>query len=553
MPTLAASAHDSRNAQAVDRCEDSEGVTLFVGYLADAGDRASEFGLVRQAGAARIARAAWQKFGSQMPAELTGEWSFLHWSRDDGAVLMLSAALRDSLFYAVARQRLTAGPDLFTLADLPWIDATIDDFGLIAGVGNGPVRAATAGSTMFRQIRSLQPGETLHVGSDGSVKQARCDPLTPQPLSTSDPREAVAMYRETLMHVMRERMAGHQHCADLLSGGLDSSLLAWAAAKVRQPDQQLSGITIVGAQGSGVPDERDFAAIVTSHLGMTPNHISAQQDVRQYEPPLHILTSQNAIPLLGRHGTTEAIQHCASRIGATMVFNGTWGETSATSRFPPQTLAFRTKAMLRSMRRQWSGNHVNPNTPRFHLQLARHRRQAVSAPLREALAAHQQVEANRRKSGGLAGYLPAAFKAMDHPNEFYAGAVRMECIFRDIRLLRLFASFPKAMLEQHLADRGIARALLEGGLPDAIRLRVSKGQAFPDNMQRMKREAGDARMRVPLFRAAEIDDWLDLDWLDQQLARVAATGATGEADAGLVQSTAIAAEFLLWWRSRASG
>ena len=129
----------------------------------------------------------------------------------------------------------------------------------------------------------------------------------------------------------------------------------------------------------------------------------------------------------------------------------------------------------------------------------------------------------------------------------------MECIFRDIRLLRLFASFPKAMLEQHLADRGIARALLEGGLPDAIRLRVSKGQAFPDNMQRMKREAGDARMRVPLFRAAEIDDWLDLDWLDQQLARVTATGATGEADAGLVQSTAIAAEFLLWWRSRGSG
>ena len=139
-------------------------------------------------------------------------------------------------------------------------------------------------------------------------------------------------------------------------------------------------------------------------------------------------------------------------------------------------------------------------------------------------------------------------KALALPNEFYPGAVRMTHPFRDLRLLRLFASFPLQMLVKNGADRGIGRSIMAQRLPDAIRLRRSGMPASPDHFMRLQRQAGAARKRIPHFRAAEVDDWLDLDWLDQTLQSVSARGPVNVGEANEVQLTAIAAEFLLWWR-----
>jgi asparagine synthase (glutamine-hydrolysing) len=234
-----------------------------------------------------------------------------------------------------------------------------------------------------------------------------------------------------------------------------------------------------------------------------------------------------------------------------MVINGMWGETSATSRHYALPLRTKVGRALRDLRARWAGHRVaHPVGPAFHARLAPHRLQALAGEIDDALGAAVVSEAPSERGGSeTIGYLPAAYKCLHQPNEFYAGAARMESIFRDMRLLRLFASFPRDMLRRDLADRGLARAMLDGGLPDAIRLRTDKGPAFPDNLQRMRREAPDARLRLPLFRSAELDDWLDLDWLDQQLGIIAAHGPANERHSVTVQTTAIAAEFLLWWRS----
>ncbi len=74
--------------------------------------------------------------------------------------------------------------------------------------------------------------------------------------------------------------------------------------------------------------------------------------------------------------------------------------------------------------------------------------------------------------------------------------------------------------------------------------------AEPDRFQRMQRQAAAARERIADFRKAELDDWIDLDWLDLALFRVQKQGAASNSDSNEVQLTAIAAEFLCWWRSR---
>jgi asparagine synthase (glutamine-hydrolysing) len=92
--------------------------------------------------------------------------------------------------------------------------------------------------------------------------------------------------------------------------------------------------------------------------------------------------------------------------------------------------------------------------------------------------------------------------------------------------------------------------LLDGRLPDAIRLRTRGMPASPDHIPRLQRHAEAARLRIADFRRAELDDWLDLDWLDQALGRVAVRGPRDVYEANQVQLTAITAEFLLWWRAR---
>ncbi len=126
----------------------------------------------------------------------------------------------------------------------------------------------------------------------------------------------------------------------------------------------------------------------------------------------------------------------------------------------------------------------------------------------------------------------------------------MDYPFRDTGLLRLIAGLPRHLPAGPDGDRALGRALLAGHLPDAIRLRKHGMAASPDHLPRLQRHAPAARQRIATFRAAGLSEWLDLDWLEQALERMAQSGTRSHSTANEVQLTAIAAEFLLWWQQR---
>jgi asparagine synthase (glutamine-hydrolysing) len=148
----------------------------------------------------------------------------------------------------------------------------------------------------------------------------------------------------------------------------------------------------------------------------------------------------------------------------------------------------------------------------------------------------------------LIGYIAGSEKALAQPNAYCAGALRMDFPFRDLRLLRLYASLPRAIAFDLGADRGPVRSISKGLLPDSVRLRQRGMPADPGHYARLQAFAGPARSRIAAFRAAGIDDWLDLGWLDQNLARVAQKGVNDVGVANRVQLTALAAEYLTWAR-----
>jgi hypothetical protein len=200
---------------------------------------------------------------------------------------------------------------------------------------------------------------------------------------------------------------------------------------------------------------------------------------------------------------------------------------------------------LRSAAKALLRTGPDPAAHRFHVALAPHRLTALGGEL-AALGDAAPSQPLQRDPGEPWGYMPGHDKALSLPTLLGAG-IRSDLPFRDPRLLHLFAGFPASYLIDRGLNRAPARIMMAGRLPKAIRLRRTVGPFSPDYMERIRQQAAEALTRLPVFRQAGADDWLDLTWLEARLKAVSARGAASIGDAFEVQLTAMAAEFLVWW------
>lgn len=552
--TWSVTAHDNLAPEAVSRHDEGGETTVFAGHIEEANELAGRLGLGRSAAPAQIAAAALARFGGDTPAQVIGEWSLLHRHADGRLTLMLGAGVRDPIFYAVSGPRVAVAPDLFALSRLDWVDSRIDEAGLLFPVARAALRATRGDTTMLCGVRRLENGESVVIDPQGGVARRRADILLPQPRRSGSFADLVAEAEHLLRHIMATRLARTQRSAHMLSGGLDSSLLAWLAAEEHRTGLAPIAVTSAAPPGSGLPDETFFAQTVADTIGMECHKVWPDPEVNAYRPRLAILTGQNGPPLSNRHALTDALVAGAYAQGATMMIDGGYGEMTATVRLPRHDFTSRVRAPLRAVYHaiRALGAPPQPEQGPFHVRLAPHRLASLPDVMLKALAEPPPRTA-MPGPGELFGYIPGIERGLALANEFYPGAPRTELPFRDMRLLRLFAGVPVATLLAGGPDRGVARQMMAGHLPDSIRLRPRGMPASPDHNLRLQQHALVARERMALFRKAGIDAWLDLDWLDTALAGMAETGPRDVVHGNEVQLTAITAEFLLWWAAQGSG
>lgn len=535
---------DPMAPRAIHDSDKEGGRLLLVGDVDEADMLARRLNLVPGLPLIELVRAALARFGPETPAEMLGEWSLAHWSPDRRLTLMTSAAVRDQLFFAIHGAKVAVSPDLYRLARLPWVGREIDEAGLLFRLGRAAVRERAGGSTMLKNARRLGAGQSLTADPDG-VHLATATVLKPQARWNGTFEDAVAEAETLLRTIMRERAARHASPAVLLSGGLDSSLLAWALSEEIGAGQPMHLITSIAPAGSGLPDESGFAGIVAEALGRSCIGAAAAFDVDAYRPPLHVMRGSNGPILTNRAPLTDAYQLAAREAGATVLINGTYGEFTFTGR-PRRSALSRLRAMAGRIVRG-DGRESRQSDAAFHVRVAPHRLAHLPDAIHLAAAAPPTPRAGGMPES-LWGYLAGIGRVLDHPNAFHPGALRMDYPYRDVRLLKLFAGWPMRFFAREGLERAPVRHVLKGRLPESIRTRTRGMPAWPDQMTRLTQQAGAARARIPYFRAADVDEWLDLDWLDQSLERVAAQGPASIADANAVQLTAINAEFLTWFR-----
>ena len=543
---MAARDHDQR---AIHADGDGDDLCLLLGELHEPAADARRLGLDPGTPPVRLVAAAHDRWGVDASTRLSGEWLLVRWHGAARTLtLLMSECARDDCYFAVASGRIAVAPELTRLADLSWVDDGFDDEMLTRSMARFPLRMGYEGRTILKGVNRLVAATMVTIRAEGVVTQSAA-PVPPPPLLDIGFEEAMAQVESLLRTIMRRRLKGAGDVAFLLSGGLDSSLLACLGAEEAGSGQRLHFLTSAAPADSGIADETGWAALVADHLNVPLTRVVPPADVDVYAPTPRMLALWEAPVASPRHYLYRAFEDEAVARGAGSIFDGSFGELTISSPGFYLDSPFKSpRGMARAARdglRAMAQGRAKALEGQFHVQLA----PGLFADL--ARGARAPVEAPRRlRPGEPFGFEAGRAKAMRQDVAASDPRTRYSLPLRDSRLARLVASFPAGFAVHDGAPRAMIRALLRGRVPDRIALRECKMAFSPTFEPMLRQQAGAARERIAAQREAGAGDWLDLAWLDETLGRVTTSYSLNADQAFRVQSTAIAAEFFRWWRDR---
>lgn len=234
------------------------------------------------------------------------------------------------LYYAAHGQRVALGTSLSAVA--AWMGiATIDvDYRAQFLVQDGcSHHELPSNRTIYEGIQRLGPCDMLELNLETFefCTTTFWNWLSDlEPLGTENIEDIAAQYRELLSQAVAERMSGH--CAAHVSGGLDSTSVAYLALQDMRSSSghgKLGAISLVYSSMSVLAQEREVIRESLSHPLLSP-HVIEGDKLLDYEtllsPPCH----DEPWPWLGMAQTEIARAHVAQSIGADSVLTGQGGD-----------------------------------------------------------------------------------------------------------------------------------------------------------------------------------------------------------------------------------
>lgn len=534
--------------RAVHIVERNGTVLALLGHLDEPADLAAMLGMDPASPPAELALAALDRFGADAPHHMLGEWSLLRWRGDRRELtLLMSQACRDPLYFAVDGGRIAVSAEMRRLAQLDWVGKALDPNGLFLIWGKARLRRYMTEQTPFRGVHRLMPGSRETFDSTGR-RTLRLAPIAEFEPWRGNFDEALEAIEAALRRIVGQHLGRHGRAVSLLSGGLDSSLIAWLASQERLEGQDLSFLTSVAPDGCGAPDEREESRVVAGHLGLPIRFLAPDAGANPYLPADRMFAHSELPVTSPRHYLYAALYQAAGEDGAEILLDGAYGELTITNPFPlagaPTSLR-RYKRLYHDWKRAWEERRSWP-AGLFHARLSKAALAALPATIEHDWAAPFESLPTVRP-GAMWGIRAGASKNAMTPTSSPDGHFRHIMPLRDRRLLNLVATMPAAYMEQGGLTRAPARLLLKDRLPDRIRLRRDGKPFSPDFVDRLRAHALPTIDHIDEFRAAGAGDWIDLEWLKGRLMSISNQANITAQDAAEVQSTAVAAAYFKWW------
>ncbi len=544
-----------RQNEAIDILQTADGVTLFAGFLDEPEELRGLLGLAEVQRPAVMAAAALARFGAEAPGYLLGEWSLLQWrSRPRELTALISEARRDMMFFTMGRGLVALAPSALMLTDLRWVGRALDPVGMALSASRAGLRHIKTDQTMWRGVREVAPGTRSVFTFASRIADRMSDPAPPQRFTGSF-QEAIEEIEAVGRHIVRQHLTRHRRCAFLLSGGLDSTLLTSWGALERGSGREIFCLTSMAQPGSGLPDESEWSTAAANMLGVSLEGVWPAPDANLYQPEPEIFAQLESSPD-SRFRVWQALNRAAVAGGASAFLQGSGGEMHISNGFEEpetrswpriQAAAIRDKLARRRRYSGWPAAAFHlAFSPELLVQLPPEwehvwRRGPASTTIRTNEPGKNDPPIGISRSARKMAFAPSASPQ----------GTRLFLPYRDQRLLRAAAGIPASFLRYNGLTRPIARMLLKGRVPDAVRLR-KRGRPFsPDFVQNLKAQASSAKSRIPIYRDAGIGRWLNITMLPACLDRLASS--EGEKDYNTyyhLHGTMLFAEFLLWAASQ---
>ena len=204
---------------------------------------------------------AWQQWGDQAWAKLEGMFAIALWDRSQRRLTLVRDPLGIKPLYITEQKGgLAYASEIKALLPLPEHAFTIDPKALDDYFRSGHVRPPRS---IYKEVRSLAPGHVLTIGPEGEARSRAYWSLHFQETPRQSEADWIEQFREIWLATVRRHMQADVPVGTFLSGGVDSS--AVTAAMARVSGQPVRAYTI-GFQEARF-DETAHARDVARHLG----------------------------------------------------------------------------------------------------------------------------------------------------------------------------------------------------------------------------------------------------------------------------------------------
>lgn len=446
----------------------------------------------------------WRRWSDTCPQEVSGDYSYAVY---DPTKEYVHAAVdhwggATGLFWAQTPAGLVLADNLALLLRHPEVDRTLGRVELVGFTQSGIDRETTP----YPAIRAVPGGHRLF-WAGGEVKVERWwDPVT-TPRFGQDPLSVVEEARALLRQATSERMRSSGKVAATLSGGLDSGIVTALAASAH-PDTPMLAYTGVPEPGlevicrAGWEANDGPAAAQTAALYPNIVHRLTSVGSRSWPQLISCINRDSALPVRGSANLLwlDEISRQARADGARVLLTGQHGNFSLSHSGDGALLELAARRRWRSALRLlraggslWAQARILRRyaAEQWHFRPGR----PPAAPsqdflLPEARALAQPSFLFRDRPFTRANWLRFATAA---PHYWRCDAAeRWGLDWRDPtadrRFLEWILQLPLAAFRMDGRDRGLAREIGRGLLPEPVRLRTARGAQSADAAAWIRRD-----------------------------------------------------------------
>jgi asparagine synthase (glutamine-hydrolysing) len=441
--------------------------------------------------------------------ELRGSFALLLWdSRSQRGFLATDPLGTVSVFWHASDRRLLFGLEPVDLIPLLERRPEPNSHTIAQWLTNGTL---AADATFHRDVERLPGGHHLELRGGARPRSRRHWRLEPTRL-TDAPREEVEQeLRETIARAVGAATAGDAHPGVLLSGGLDSAVVA--AELAGQHPGAVRAFSLVFPEHPSV-DEEPLIEELAAQLGIPSQRLpfrgagllAAGLDYVQtwgtppvspnlaiQQPLLRTAADQGAATLLDGQGGDELFGE-SLYVLSDLFRRGRFSHARALSRRIPGIPREQRDRAARRARREFGWKGVLPHRGHALARRVRSVRRPAGAPWLSPAASRAYAEAadpwrwQQRDGPRWWAYLSDALteqreRAGAHDylrrRNAMSGIVGGHPFLQDLDLIELMLRVPPELAFDERFDRPVLRSAVQGLVPDSVRLRAEKSYFTP--------------------------------------------------------------------------